>query len=564
MTAAGRPDRTVDPGPPTGEERVLGRSDEGRMITGVCAGLGRHTGMDPVIFRVGFALLVVGSGIGIMMYVAAFLLMRNPKGGPGLAEHWSRRSFDTETVLALLAAIFAFGLIVNVAADGISRATIVIGTVLAVAMLAAHSRGADLRGLARSLPERLRRRRSAQPPSAVPAFSAAAPFTAGMAGEPAAYADAPRAAGSNDAPPAGARPAAGPVPPTMTLPMPPVAAHPADAPPAPAAPDRSAPAATSAAAPPDAPPAAASPSDAPPPDAAPSDAPPAAVPPSGARPSDAPPAGAPEYYRRLADLAVEARLAARPRFDSSGEPFAPRGPYGAQVRPYAPPGYEGPPGRDAGAPAPRWPDAPARRTRPRSFVGAATLLLALMVGGIMVATQPSTGTPLPFIGGAVLVVLGAGLLITAWFGRGAGLVATGTVLSLLLVAGSAVGDVPRKVGSYTWEPVDAAAVARTYSVGIGDGTLDLRDTRFAPGSRTRFDASISFGEMRVIVPATARVEVHGYARLGDVQIEHSVRGGHDVRYEKVLEPEVPQAGRVPVIELYVKAGIGDVEVRRAA
>ena len=47
----------------------------------------------------------------------------------------------------------------------------------------------------------------------------------------------------------------------------------------------------------------------------------------------------------------------------------------------------------------------------------------------------------------------------------------------------------------------------------------------------------------------------------DVTIEE---GGADIRYSKVLEPEVPPKGDVATIVLNVKAGIGDVEVRRAA
>src|SRR3954469_4860135 len=81
------PDPSAGPEP----ERVLRRSGSGRMLTGVCAGLGRYIGMDPVLFRVGFAVLVLASGIGIMLYVAAFLLMRQPDGGPGYLERWTRR-----------------------------------------------------------------------------------------------------------------------------------------------------------------------------------------------------------------------------------------------------------------------------------------------------------------------------------------------------------------------------------------------------------------------------------------------------------------------------------------
>ncbi|MBB6471893.1 PspC domain-containing protein [Sphaerisporangium rubeum] len=510
------------------QERVLGRENDGRMITGVCAGLGKYMGMDPVIFRVGFAALVIGSGIGIMLYVAAFLLMRTPDGGPGYAEQWSRRVFDPETVMGLLGAIFTLGLVINLASDGIGTATVVVGTLLAITLLTAHARGVDLLALARSLPERLRtaaRRPAPQPhPYGPPAF--APPMG-----------------------PAGAGPAATGMPGTGTPGMPGMhatAAYPQDAPPAPPA-------------------------------AGHEQAPPA---PGAPRAPEAPRApGTPPPYRSLAELAREAAMEARQAteaaraaqatggpaqpawqgrrsaYDSSGEPFAPHGPYAR--RPYDP--YEQWT-RTGTVHPPR-----KRERRPRAYVGVLTFFIAFLVGGIMVATQaPPSSSQIPLIGGVTLIIVGAGLLITTWFDRGAGLVAVGAVLSVVLIAGAGLGDIPRNIGSYTWSPVDTAQPVRVYSVGIGDGTLDLSDTRLTPGSRSRFDASVSVGEIKVIVPRGARVEVSGHTRLGDVKIEHRVKGGADVTFNRVLEPDVPVSGPVPVIELHVKAGIGDVEVSRAA
>ncbi|GII66450.1 hypothetical protein Skr01_65350 [Sphaerisporangium krabiense] len=483
------------------------------MLTGVCAGLGRATGMDPVIFRVGFAVLVVGSGIGIMLYVAAFLLMRGANGAPGYVEQWSRRSFDTETVMALLAAVFALGLVINLAADGIGTATVIVGTLLAIALLAAHARGVDLLAVAKSLPERVRRR--AEEP--VGDFQ----LSGSLLGRP--FGQAATAAFAQ-------------------------AAAPADAPAAP---------------PSDAPPPRTPPTDAPVRDAPVRDAPspgPGRMTPEDFRqaaPGEAPrPAyrPAPEY-RRLSDLAREARPGG---FDSSGEPFAPHGPYGFRGPNLAYEPHDWAHDRRATA-------APARPKRPKSFIGGITMLAAFVVGGIMVATQSPPGTlNFPVVGASVLITIGAGLLVATWFGRGVGLVAAGTLMAVVLVAGSTVSDIPKRIGSYTWQPTDAAVAARTYEVGIGDGTLDLSDTKFAPGSRTRFDASVGIGEMKVIVPPTARVEVFGRTRLGDVKIEHVVQGGTDVQHDKVLEPDATPPGSPAVIELHVKAGIGDVEVRRAA
>lgn len=184
---------------------------------------------------------------------------------------------------------------------------------------------------------------------------------------------------------------------------------------------------------------------------------------------------------------------------------------------------------------------------------------------MVTAQQSTTGSAnLSMVGGAVLVTIGAGLLVATWFGRGAALVAAGTIVSLVLVAGSTVNGIPKKIGSYVWHPVDATQTARDYSVGMGEGRLDLSDLPLKPGERVRFDASVSVGQMTVIVPANARVEVFAYTKLGEIKIDHKVEDGADVTFNRILEPEVASTDDVSTIELHVKAGIGDVEIRRAA
>jgi phage shock protein PspC (stress-responsive transcriptional regulator) len=47
------------------------------MIAGVSAGLARYLDVDPVVVRVGFALLTVMSGAGLLAYLACWILMPN-------------------------------------------------------------------------------------------------------------------------------------------------------------------------------------------------------------------------------------------------------------------------------------------------------------------------------------------------------------------------------------------------------------------------------------------------------------------------------------------------------
>ncbi|GAA3137258.1 PspC domain-containing protein [Streptosporangium carneum] len=562
------PASTLSDSPPLSpphEERTLRRGEEGRMLTGVCAGLGRYAGVDPVLFRVGFAVLVLGSGIGVMLYVAAFLLMRETNGGPGYMEQWTRRDFDAETVMALLTGVFAFGLIINLSSDGISTGTVIVGTLFAITLLTAHSRGVDLLAVARSLPDRLRGRRvprspeqpsapsvpfappasSAPPaaftPSASPAaFTPSAPFASPPDVVSSAPAPAPVSAPaeSGESGESGEPPAAEPDTPARAQPYQESRPYREEArerlappEPGPGPRERTETFDAAHAAPPPAPPAT-----------------PAGAPPAGNAPRTA---GAPSGPYHPAGIS----------FDSSGEPFSPYGPYRPldprrRQQPYSPYDLSG-----YGQPVERAP----RPKRPRSFVGGITIFLAMIVGGIIVATQSTSGSVnLTVVGGAMLVTIGAGLLVATWFGRGAALVAAGAVIAIALVAGSTLVDMPKKFGSYHWEPTKVSEIARTYSVGVGEGTLDLSELPLPPGSRTVLDVSVSVGQISVILPATARAEVNGYTKFGDVKIDHSVEGGADVRYHRVLEPERPPKGDVATVVLNVKAGIGDVEVRRGA
>ena len=181
----------------------------------------------------------------------------------------------------------------------------------------------------------------------------------------------------------------------------------------------------------------------------------------------------------------------------------------------------------------------------------------------MVASQPQSSAVHTTALAAALMTIGAGLVVAAWLGRGAGLVAAGAGVALVLVLGTTLAGIPHKVGSFTWRPAAVAELEPEYVVGIGDGVLDLSGVALAPGSRTRVAASVTLGRLEVIVPPQARAEVRGRTRLGEVQIGPAVRSGPDIRHRKVLEPKTTGPGAVPVVELHLTAGIGDLAVRHA-
>ena len=62
---------------PASEQQVarLRRSKGERVIAGVCGGLGRYFGVDPVWFRLAFIILAIGGGSGVLFYVIAWIAM---------------------------------------------------------------------------------------------------------------------------------------------------------------------------------------------------------------------------------------------------------------------------------------------------------------------------------------------------------------------------------------------------------------------------------------------------------------------------------------------------------
>ncbi|WP_030174585.1 PspC domain-containing protein [Spirillospora albida] len=142
---------TREPGAPY---RRLARDPERRLVAGVCTGLGRYTGIDPVLFRVGFAVLTLAHGQGLFLYIAAALLMPAQAGASSPVERLFRRWFDGTAVLTVLGALLCFGA-AGTLFGGFSVDAIAILVVFALVLLVSHARGVDLVGAARAVPERL-------------------------------------------------------------------------------------------------------------------------------------------------------------------------------------------------------------------------------------------------------------------------------------------------------------------------------------------------------------------------------------------------------------------------
>ena len=75
----------------SGSKRLY-RVREGRVVAGVCAGLGAHFGIDPTLVRLGFALFTIFGGAGILLYLCAWIVIPEEGGdGTSIAESFVKQ-----------------------------------------------------------------------------------------------------------------------------------------------------------------------------------------------------------------------------------------------------------------------------------------------------------------------------------------------------------------------------------------------------------------------------------------------------------------------------------------
>jgi phage shock protein C len=75
--------------PSSNGTKRLYRLREGRVVAGVCAGLAAYFGIDPTLVRLAFAVVTVFGGIGILVYLVAWIVIPEEDGdGSSIAENF--------------------------------------------------------------------------------------------------------------------------------------------------------------------------------------------------------------------------------------------------------------------------------------------------------------------------------------------------------------------------------------------------------------------------------------------------------------------------------------------
>jgi phage shock protein PspC (stress-responsive transcriptional regulator) len=96
---------------------TIRRSATDAKLSGLCGGVAQHWGIDPVLVRVGWVLLALSSGIGLVLYLAGWLLIPVEGSDKALVDdlfgesvrRWPRELWITLIVVASLGMLAIFG-----------------------------------------------------------------------------------------------------------------------------------------------------------------------------------------------------------------------------------------------------------------------------------------------------------------------------------------------------------------------------------------------------------------------------------------------------------------------
>lgn len=228
---------------------------------------------------------------------------------------------------------------------------------------------------------------------------------------------------------------------------------------------------------------------------------------------------------------------------------------------------------EATLPSPRWWQPPPARPRP-SWLGPVALAVAAITAAFQYAMDLLDVVDVTLTQGLAIAlgIIGVALLIGALWGRAKWLAAPAVVLAAALVVSQSADFLGIDLGRALSNPV-AVTVTNPDAVpmGVGSTTLDLsRDDAWRDGP---VDVEFGAGDLTVVVPWDADVDLHVAVGAGVLEIEEalplssSTRGGLEwtriagvVRADQV-HPS-PWLEDADVLDLNVTLGAGGVAIRR--
>ena len=200
-----------------------------------------------------------------------------------------------------------------------------------------------------------------------------------------------------------------------------------------------------------------------------------------------------------------------------------------------------------------------RKERPWPLIGLAIVGVALIVLLSRAALRPAAGAGWVFV-----LVIG---LVVLWVSRSARWRGRLFRVLLALVFATLAAFVTAIVLAFSWfnvslsdgvgdhvyAPATVAAIAPSYRLGVGSMRIDLSGIQPA-GKELQVKAKVGVGELRIVVPDGARVQVNARAKLGDV---------HVLRLEDSGRNAIVTTGSGGRYVIDARVGLGRIDVVRA-
>jgi phage shock protein PspC (stress-responsive transcriptional regulator) len=245
--------------------------------------------------------------------------------------------------------------------------------------------------------------------------------------------------------------------------------------------------------------------------------------------------------------------------DSTG----PRGEVPPPVPPWGPTNLLAPPS----AYQPEPPPLATLQPRQRDSALSAAVLGLLFIGGGFLALLAVTDVIDLDAGewfGMVLLFVGIGMLVGAWWGRGRVLLAVGAPALALLLCGEAI-DVPFSAGAgerqiNVGNLAELRALDSRHEMLAGELAIDLSDAPLGqPGAPSlELTANVGLGELEVILPRDVTAEIKADVDAGELSAGNVEESGFDVHRTVILQG-TEGGGR---IQLDLHVGLGDLQVSR--
>jgi phage shock protein PspC (stress-responsive transcriptional regulator) len=221
-------------------------------------------------------------------------------------------------------------------------------------------------------------------------------------------------------------------------------------------------------------------------------------------------------------------------------------------------------------PPPRRPDPPAVDWTPppvpardRSILGRLTIALALVASGVTVLLDRIgvVDATTVHVLAVALVTVGVGLVIGAWAGRARWLVLVGLALSPMVLAGGLLQeidiDLTQGVGTRAYAPTTVADIPfGGYRLAAGEVVVDLRELDLRDA--TTVPVRVGAGQIEVIVPDDATIEVDTDVRVGQVDVFGEEADGIDI------DRTFRTVGGGPTLTLDLSVGAGQITVTPVA